>query len=142
MIDTITYQSSNSKPNEKWLAYCVIGGQPLLVRFTGATEAEAIERANNWYDSEKKHQNKITGVVELEDDEVASTAYKGDDGWTKVKPVNDGWTSEPSEHGMVGKVWMINHSQQKRARINADELDYYINQGYVKGGPKTQFNGG
>lgn len=39
----------------------------------------------------------------------------------------------------AGKVWMINHVLRQRARVNPSEVDAYLANGYVHGGPKTKF---
>jgi len=67
------------------------------------------------------------------------------DGWDNIntKPDNH-WGKGPSgeldeTHGMTGKIWMLSHTAKTRARINPNELDYYLSQGWERGGPKTPF---
>lgn len=82
----------------------------------------------------------------------------------KPKPVLDhpksnGWGSEPThkqvgawmpndairhgdvKHGMVGKVWMLNHQLKERARVNPDEVESRKANGWIVSGPKTAFEG-
>lgn len=59
------------------------------------------------------------------------------------KPVASRWgsDSEIKEHGMVGKVWMLNHKLKERARVNPDEVESRKANGWIIGGPKTMFEG-
>lgn len=70
------------------------------------------------------------------------------DGWGATGTVSNGWNSTPihpikneppSEHGLTGSVWVINHQTREKSRVPANELDNYLAKGYVKGGPRTQF---
>lgn len=70
-------------------------------------------------------------------------------GWGNVK--SSGWGNDPSpaslsfvntpsssevQHGMVGKVWMINHKTKERKRIDPG-VDLGVD--WERGGPKTPF---
>ena len=147
----VTYHSTNNKP--EWFAYLKPNGEFLGVRMEGATEAEAIERAKNWWINEKRHQDRITGAMELEDNEVGSKGYKvpGDQEWgSPTTPTawgtglnNNSWSSAPikdaSEHGMAGKVWLIDHVNKKRLRADPGQVEALLASGWEKGGPKTGF---
>ena len=132
----VTYHSTNNQP--PWFAYCKPNGEFLGVRFEGATESEAIERAKAWWTNETLRQKRLCGAVELDDDEVSSKPFK-------QEPVSSGWGSgwsEPTEHhahGLAGKIWMIHHQQKIKKRVDPNEVDKYVADGYVRGGPKTKF---
>ena len=49
--------------------------------------------------------------------------------------------SERPEHGLSGSVWLIHHGQRAKVRVKADEAQKYLDEGYVRGGPRTQFEG-
>ena len=132
----VTYHSTNSNPAEAWVAYIVLNGEPLLVRCCGHTEAEAIQRCTDWYIAEDARQRQITGRVELSEDEVPSTPYKKH--WADG-PSSQAPKATDNDHGGIGKVWMLNHLTKQRARVNPNEIDNMIAQGYEKGGPKTAF---
>lgn len=46
-----------------------------------------------------------------------------------------------SSHGLAGSVWVIHHQLRQKSRIPSSELDSYLNKGYIRGGPRTQFEG-
>lgn len=145
-IPTIaTYHSSNNKP--EWFAYCKPNGEFLGVRFEGHTEAEAVERAKNWWLNETTRQAKLTGKVELESDEVNSSSYKNE-GWGKpVKPLTEnGWRDTPSfsstpsinkNHGLAGKVWLANRELKEKKRVDPSQVEAMMAQGWFKAGPRT-----
>lgn len=56
--------------------------------------------------------------------------YKEKD-WDFAKP--------EKEHGMTGKVWMINHTTKQKARITAALVEQFELNGWERGGPKTVF---
>lgn len=153
MIDVVTYHSKNAKPVEAWLGYCVIDGEQLLVRFAAGNEADVIAKAQDWYTNEKRHQDRITGRIELEDNEVSSKAYKQPSQWDSPTTSNGGWGSSfkdmvdniqagdnvvVSGHGNSGKVWMVHLGERKKARVPLTEITLYEKNGWVRGGPRTQ----
>ena len=147
----VTYYSSNNSPC--WFAYCKPNGEFLGVRFEGNTEAEAVERAKNWWLNETTRQAKLTGKVELDDDEVSSKSYKNEGwgspatGWGKVDPA-DGYAKEnrldgppklsKSTHGLAGKVWLANRELKEKKRVDPSQVDAMMAQGWFKAGPRTQ----
>lgn len=144
--EIVTYHSTNNKP--EWFSYLKPNGEFLGVRFEGASEAEAIERAKNWWINEKGRQNRLEGKVELDDDEVDSKPYKND-GWGSPnnKAVNfGGWGSTvkalnadggASTHGMTGKVWLGNPTTKEKKRVDPSEVASLMNEGWVRAGPRT-----
>ena len=136
--EIVTYHSTNNKP--EWFSYLKPNGEFLGVRFEGASEAEAIERAKNWWINEKSRQNRLTGRVELDDDEVDSKPYKQNaDSWGSYQPKSgETWNaSKNSEHGMSGKVWLGNPTTKEKKRVDPSEVAGLMNEGWVKAGPRT-----
>lgn len=131
--EIVTYHSTNNKP--EWFAYCKPSGEFLGVRFEGSSEAEAIERAKNWWVNEKGRQNRLEGRVELDDDEVDSKPYKQDEGWGGVSS-ND-WGKAPSTHGLAGKVWLVNKTLKEKKRVDPSEVAGMMANGWERGGPRT-----
>lgn len=43
------------------------------------------------------------------------------------------------EHGMIGKVWLVHHGLKQKKRVDPNEVDAMMAQGYERGGPKTAF---
>lgn len=149
--EIVTYHSTNNKP--EWFSYLKPNGEFLGVRFEGASEAEAIERAKNWWINEKSRQNRLTGRVELDDDEVDSKPYKSDDGWGNFQSKTFSKSSRPdgnwnysklddapvgSTHGMSGKVWLGNPTTKEKKRVDPSEVASLMNEGWIKCGPRTQ----
>lgn len=67
-------------------------------------------------------------------------------GWGNpaIKPAPVGWgihTVPKPEHGMVGKVWMMNHSLKQRGRFDPNEVESRKANGWIVAGPKTAFEG-
>lgn len=79
----------------------------------------------------------INGSIRLIDCEC----YTPTDEPIEATPSWGSFQQVENNHGNIGKVWMINHIEQKRARVNENEVDGMIELGYKKGGPKTQFKG-
>jgi hypothetical protein len=125
-MNIVTYRSSNAKPSEAWLAYIVLpSGEQWLVRFAASTEEAAIAAAKARWESEQaryKRHNELEPV--LVDDCQAS-------------PVRSGRGSHASAM-FSGKVWVINRVTHDLKRIDPNELDIYVAQGYVRGGPRSK----
>lgn len=60
-------------------------------------------------------------------------------GWGNPASVKPSPAAGPPAHGLAGKVWMIHHAKKIKTRIDPNEVDKYLAEGYVKGGPKTSF---
>ena len=129
----VTYHSSNNNPC--WFAYCKPNGEFLGVRFEGNTEAEAVERAKTWWMNETTRQAKLTGKVELDDDEVSSKSYRND-GWGSPTA---GWgkAASKSDHSLAGKVWLANRELKEKKRVDPSQVDAMMAQGWFKAGPRT-----
>lgn len=159
----VTYHSTNNKP--EWFAYLKPNGEFLGVRMEGATEAEAIERARNWWINEKARQCRLTGAMELDDSEVGSKAYKpqpakplswgeaanlagiemdqGPTGGWSTTPQTNAWGVPANKgsigHRMAGKVWLIHHGQRQKLRADPEAVDALLAQGWERAGPRTEF---
>ena len=119
-MNIITYHSSNAKPHEAWLAYVELAnGEQWLVRFHGATEQEAKEKAIARWASEKDRY-----------------AYPEHDD-CQMPPVRSGKGSHASAM-FAGKVWVINRETHDLKRIDPSELTAYEARGYVRGGPRSK----
>lgn len=114
-MNIITYQSSNAKPHEAWLAYVELeNGEQWLVRCTGHTELEAKTKAQVLWDRERdKYKVHNDAVIKIE----------GRGGHFKAN---------------AGKVWVINRSTHHLCRIDPNELASYESRGYVRGGPRSK----
>lgn len=108
-----TYSSIKAWPEKRWLASLDIG-KGLLMSFFRATEAEAIQAAQSWYDGELERQKR------LEASTVNSMA------------LGDG------REATAGKIWMLNRTTDHRIRIDANELKLFEGRGYVRGGPRSK----
>ena len=118
-MNIITYHSANAKPHEAWLAYAELpNGEQWLVRFTGATEAEAVAKAEARWESEQKRYRSHN---ELEP-ALSAASFK----------------SDGRGQAFAGKVWVINRDTQHLCRIDPGELDSYLAKGYVRGGPRSK----
>lgn len=118
-----TYVGSDDWGNKKYLAHMNLGSDCYMSFFGSSTE-EAEAKARGWYTEQRERYKTLDVTIE---DEKPDTNFKSS--WDTPKP----------DHGMVGKVWMINHKEKKRARVSADEVDTYIGMGYERGGPKSNF---
>lgn len=135
--EIVTYYSTNNKP--EWFSYLKPNGEFLGVRFEGASEAEAIERAKNWWINEKSRQNRLEGKVEIDDDEVDSKPYKSDDGWGNYQPkTGETWSAaKNSDHALAGKVWVGDPVTKVKKRVDPSEVAALMDKGWVKAGPRT-----
>lgn len=83
--------------------------------FVGVNEEDARAKLNDWL-------NKKPVVINT-----------GVDGEGEITTPSDG------RRQFAGKVWLINHKEQTRARVNPEDVDTFLEKGYVYGGPKTAF---
>lgn len=59
-------------------------------------------------------------------------------GWQTSTPKQ--WADAiEKEHGLSGSVWLIHHANKHKGRFPANVVDDMIAKGYVRGGPRTQF---
>ncbi len=125
MTNTITYHSTNAKPAEAWIAYVVLpNGDNWQVRFHGATEAEAISKAEACWQLE---QAKPRARQAAEDEALA------------IKRAGDPWEqAAASGRGaqFIGKKWIRNSAGEKR-RVDPDEASIMVASGeWQYGGPR------
>ena len=125
MIDetsVVTYKSENAATtNLTWLAFVVLpSGKLWDVRFSGATEAEAVQKAVTLWNSEKARCG------------ITHSAPAPDDPWADV----------PSASGrgahFVGTVWMKNKATNERKRVPLTEISMYEKNGFERSGPRGQ----
>ncbi len=81
---------------------------------------------------------------EIVQDKPKSNGWGQVASWADFKTsVNPGPIATPSTsqlvHGLVGSVWLVHHGQRAKVRVKASEAQRYIDEGYVRGGPKTKF---
>ena len=110
------YTSPKAWPDKRWLASLDLG-KGLLMSFFAASEQEAIDKANSWYENEKARQ------LKLEPDRVI------DD--TEIKPTGRG-------SYLVGKCWMIHTHTREKVLIDQAEQALYEGRGFVKGGARSK----
>lgn len=120
-----TYVGSDEWGNKKYLAHMNLGND-CYMSFFGENSEVAETKAINWYDEQRTRYKTIDTTIT---DDEPKTNFSSS--WSNPKPA--------SEHGRIGKIWMINHKEKKRARVNANEVGSYKALGYEQGGPKTAF---
>jgi hypothetical protein len=49
----VTYRSENAAPGREWVAYIDLGTDYLGIRFQGETEAEAVSRADEFWEKDR-----------------------------------------------------------------------------------------
>lgn len=127
VCEVATYHSTNAKPEEAWLGYCILpkDGSQLLVRFSGATEATVISKAQSWYDKEKRRQDTL----------YASTAAAADNDADDLQSPSRGSHLAAM---FTGKVWMLNRVSGERARVLPAEVADYAAKGFERGGPRSK----
>lgn len=151
---------------EYWLQNKTIGGWSTVTWYDSQEQAkinydrlrQAVGYSYRMVKVEAIEVNLLEEVVELkpsDDIEVKAKAnvWGGNKGWAPINEISGGWGDKPSgaivdngvfipavpEHGMTGKVWLINHADKSRVRVAPDEVQRYIDGGYERGGPKTAF---
>lgn len=117
-MNTVTYQSQNAPAGQEWLAQVFLpNGQKWLVHSYGATETEAVMRITALYESE------ISKAPVNCDNKVAD----------KPAPVKTGRGSH-----FVGKVWLIHSFTRAKIRVDQSEVEKYLTEGWIKGGPRSK----
>jgi hypothetical protein len=136
-----SYEGQDDWGNRKWLAHLDMGDGD-FVGFFGSTKAEAENEARAWYEQFTNAKPKANEALKNLINSTAEAGW-GSVGWGKPsesewgKNSNIEWRNpEATEHGMTGKVWMINKDNH-RVRIAADQVDEYTAKGYVQGGPRS-----
>jgi|ERR1035438_5272030 hypothetical protein len=114
--------------------------------FVGKDEAEANHELNKWM----KWSVNRSGELEINRTPLKANGFSKDHFHT-VNPVilhsgYEGLDKKLQElngkgHSLIGKVWMINHKDHLRARVNPSEVSAYEAEGFERGGPKTAFRG-
>lgn len=141
---------------EYWLQKKTLGGWSHVTRYIELEEAKAnYDRCSKGNSGYSWRLCEITVIEEklLEDHSEVENIKPVSNGWSDVKasdiwvntnPKSNLWAETPStsdvQHGMVGKVWMINHSSKVRMRANAEDVESLLATGlWQRGGPKTAF---
>lgn len=118
-----TYKISNSVESfdvPDWLAFIVLpNGKLWDVRFSGATEEEAKQKAFELWERERKIYEVVQIYKEIEE--------KGIDPWASEK-----------QHHLAGKIWMIHKETREKIRIPLTEISMYEQRGYERGGPRSK----
>lgn len=122
MTNTITYHSQNAPAGQEWLAQVFLpNGHKWLVHSYGATEAEAVQKITALYEKEVD-KNKSADAYEL-GKAIAS----------KISIQHSGRGSH-----FVGKVWLIHSFTRAKIRVDQSEVEKYITEGWIKGGPRSK----
>lgn len=141
-----TYEGKDEWVSKKYLAHMNLGND-VYMTFFGASVKEAEDKARVWYEKEQKHFQKLYKPDDeakgfKADEDVIFESEKRviqSDGW------GSGWGSFESEKlsgkgkHFAGKIWMvkINGDEKIKKRIDPSEEQSYIDQGYVRGGPRS-----
>ena len=121
MTNTITYFSQNAPAGQEWLAYAVMpNGQRWMVHSVASSEAEAVQKITELYESEVE-KNKPVYVQAIGRGERVSAVEANGRG----------------SH-FVGKVWLIHSFTRAKIRVDQSEVDKYISEGWIKGGPRSK----
>lgn len=120
-MNTITYYCNHAPAGQEWLAQLYMpNGQKWLVHAYGATEAEAVEKITNLYNAEKNKfariQLQTVGRPEPEANEVKSGR---------------------GSH-FVGKTWLIHSFTRQKIRVDQNEVEKYMSEGWERGGPRSK----
>lgn len=118
-MNTVTYYSINVNPAEAWLAFIILSdGSRLNIVFSADTEQKAVEKAVNFYETEKNKQKAIVGSSKPEEDTEASKSGRG-------------------QH-FAGKAWLIHEVTRQKIRVPHAEVNDYLSKGYIRGGPRSK----
>lgn len=137
MIETITYYSTNEKVSREmaWLAFIVLpNGKLWDVRFSGATEEEAKQKAIELWESERA---KVSQTPLEHKPCVKSAQPLPDSSWDEKPTPIDPWASE-KQHHRAGKVWMRHKENRDLISIPLTEISMYESRGYERGGPRSK----
>lgn len=132
-MKTITYYSQNAPAGQEWMAMALLpNGQRWLVTSSAGSEAEAVEKITALYQSEiNKHK---PAYVQM----IGRTTRPLQNNNTMV----EGWLNGPAKSGrgshFVGKVWLIHSTTREKIRVDKNEVEKYLNEGWEKGGPRSK----
>lgn len=119
-MNTVTYFSQNAPAGQEWLAQVFLpNGQKWLVHSYGATETEAVMKITALYNKEK-------AKVKVEWPDMFS-----------VREVKDSNGAGRGSH-FVGKVWLIHSFTRAKIRVDQSEVEKYLTEGWIKGGPRSK----
>lgn len=109
---------------EPWRARIKANGAIIPRVFRAVDEIAAIRRAWTWYDRNPHMWDEAN---------FSRPATRTVDGETQAVPHDGG-----KVHGLVGKVWVFNRDTGDRRRISPEQLNEFIGNGYLKGGPRSK----
>lgn len=118
-------------------------GRNIFMTFFGTSQEEAFGRADDWFKAETIRQRKLEGKLTDNVAAIANNVAKAIVGATVEAEADEGTVgSTTGTRGLhfAGKVWMFN-SANNRVRVAASEVDGYLAQGYIKGGPRSVWKG-
>lgn len=154
---------------EYWLQKKTIGGWSQVTRYAEAEKQLATDNFNrlskgdsgfSWrlcevkvieekllVDHEEVEEVRIDAISRLSMKDIKSAWGEPkqtiNDVWGSKPLAQPSWSDTPStsevQHGMVGKVWLINHIEKKRCRVSAKEAELLEGMNWERGGPKTPF---
>lgn len=119
-------------------------GRNIFMTFFGTSAEEAFGRADDWFKAETIRQRKLEGKLTDNVAAIANNVAKAIVGATVTDEMVEAVANHPGPgtRGLhfAGKVWMFN-SANNRVRVAASEVDGYLAQGYIKGGPRSVWKG-
>lgn len=120
-MNTITYYCNHAPAGQEWLAQVIMSnGQKWLVHGYGATEAEAVEKITALY--EKELGKNVAAHVQI--------VGRG------ARPIPEGNSGRGSH--FVGKTWLIHSFTRAKIRVDQSEVEKYLTEGWLKGGPRSK----
>lgn len=118
MPNVVTYRSEAASENRRWVGYVELpSGEYWMVAFYGATEDEVKNKAFDLWQKEKtKFACQYDSLVDGKP--------------TQVKPT--------SQHHFAGKIWMIHSFTRARQRVNPEDVEKMLAEGWERGGPRSK----
>lgn len=137
--------------NEYWLQKKTIGGWSHVTWYSTIDEAMSnfnrVSGDLNGYSwrvvkVELVEERLLTDAAPILSPETILTPARSND-WSKpVKlasdnPMATAIISEPSRHGLSGKIWMVNRQSGHKTRIDPSLMQEFEERGYIRGGPRS-----
>ena len=113
MVEVVTYKLASGNAVWQWLAFVILpNGKLWDVRFSGATEEEARQKALDLWNAE---------YAKIRQEQI------------------DPWASEAQkQHHFVNTIWVIHKDTREKKRIPLTEINMYEKNGWERGGPRSK----
>jgi hypothetical protein len=136
---------------EYWLQKKTLGGWSHVTWYADLEQAQEnygrclLNKGYSWrlIKAETVVEHLLDETTEIEPpaiEEPKQTGWGSSFNWGK-SPDNETTTLNKPDHGMTGKVWVINHKTKERKRVDPEVADQ-LGSDWERGGPKTAFREG